>query len=110
MDFTESVNDPVKIVLGISDFSFNEFSVSNSSIIDGLLSVLDGLEFTNSGSEFIFSFVVPFIKFRSFIKGRLFKTIKDIHNGADGITSLSFKLEELHHSFVNEFGAGNSEK
>lgn len=72
MDFNKSVSDPVKIVLGISDFSFNEFSVSDSSIVDGLSSVLDGLEFTNSGSEFIFSFIVPLIKFGSFVKGRLF--------------------------------------
>jgi hypothetical protein len=110
LDFNKSVSDPVKIVLGIKDFSFNEFSVGNSGIVDTLLGVLDGLEFTNSSGEFFFSGIVPFIKFSSFIKGRLFKTIKDIHNSADGITSLSFKLEELHHSFVNEFGAGNSEK
>ena len=52
--------------------------------------------------------VVPFIKFSSFVKGRLFKTVKDIHNSADSIRGGGFELEELHHSFVNEFGAGNS--
>lgn len=94
-DLLESVVDEIDVVLGVDHLLLNEFSVGNSSIVDTTVGVHDGGEVTNSLGECSFGFIVSNIKGGSLIEGRLFESIKDIHDGIDGVTSLFFQLHEL---------------
>jgi len=95
INLSKSVVDEINVVSGVDNFLFNKFSVSNSSIIDTSVGVHDGGEVTNSFGESGFSFIMGDIEGSSLIKSRLSKTIKDIHNGINGVTSLFFQLHKL---------------
>jgi len=94
-DLVESVVDEIDVVSGVDNFLFNEFSVGDGSIIDTSVGVHDGGKVTNSLGELSFGFVMSGVKGGSLIESRLSETIKDIHNGINGITSLFLQLHEL---------------
>merc|ERR1739848_293257 len=108
-DLLESVVDEINVVGGVDNFLFNELSVGDGSIVDTSVGVHDGGEVTNSFGEGSFSLIVGDVKGGSLIEGRLSKTVKDIHNGINSITSLFLQLHELSELGGEEFSIGNSQ-
>ena len=109
-NLSKSHVDIFDIISGVDDFSFDEFSVFDGVIINTFVGIHNSSEFGNSFSKIGFSCVMCNFECSSFIKGRLFETVKDIHNSIDSITSLFFQLQELHHLGVNKVSRGNSQK
>jgi len=109
-DLAESEMDEINVVSSINNFLFDVFSVGNSIIINTMVGVHDKGEVSNSLGRGSFKSIVGYFERSSFIKSRLFETVKDIHDSSDSITGLFFKLQEFHHLVVDEFGRSQSEE
>jgi len=111
-DFMESVLNILYIVMSIVNFLLDEFSVSDSVIVDISVGVHDLGQGTDFSCHSIDLSVVGDVKSASLIESRLSETVKDIHDGIDSVTGLFLKLEEFNH-FVGrnhvEFGAAKSD-
>ena len=108
INFVESVVDVLKIVMSVNDFFFDKFSVGDGSIVNTSVSVHDGCEITNFFTTSVFFVVVLNFKVSSFIEGRLFKTVKNVHDSINSISGLFLQLKEFNHLVIDEFGLADS--
>ena len=109
VDLFESVVDEINVVGGVDNFLFNEFSVGNSVIIHSSVGVHDAGKFSDSGIGSLSVEVVLGIKSSSLIEGRLFETVKYIHNSINSESSSLLQFHELFELWREKFGIADSQ-